>query len=196
MSWIVKIAKIAATVDGVPTHSMMSGFYGLDATGSAGIERIEIARGAGASLIAPEAIGGVINLITKEARQDALDLDIAGRETGYRKASAVGTLVADNDSTRTTFIAQSDARNQVDGDHNQLSESPQMDNQLRLAQDLGEKDNLTLRAGHANSEIFGGPTNTSIGAVKKSTLRIQFVHPNIYLKMAMCVIVIPKVVIN
>ncbi len=156
-------------VDGIPTHSMVSGFYGLDATGSAGIERIEIARGAGASLIAPEAIGGVINLITKEAKRDELVVDIAGGETGYRKASAVGTLVTNNDSTRITFVAQADNRNQVDGDNNHVSESPSMDNKsasLRLSQELGEQNNLTLRASHSDSDIFGGPTDTSIGAVK------------------------------
>lgn len=156
-------------VDGIPTHSMVSGFYGLDATGSAGIERIEIARGAGASLIAPEAIGGVINLITKEASRDELVVDFAGGETGYRKASTVGTLVTNNDSTRITFVAQADNRNQVDGDNNHVSESPLMDNQsisLRLSQELGEQNNLTLRVNHADSDIFGGPMGTSIGAVK------------------------------
>ena len=78
-------------VDGVPTHSLVSSVYGLDATSAAGVERIEIARGAGASLIAPEAIGGTINLITKQARADELDLDIAGGDNNYRKIAAVGT---------------------------------------------------------------------------------------------------------
>ena len=160
-------------VDGIPTHSMMSGFYGLDATSSAGIERIEIARGAGASLIAPEAIGGTINLITKEAKKDAIEVDIAGGENGYQKAGAVGTLVANNDSTRITAIAQRDSRDQYDGDNNGVNENTQMDNQsftLRLSQDIGDQNNVTLRGSHASSEIFGGPMGTSINAVKKDYL--------------------------
>jgi outer membrane receptor for ferrienterochelin and colicins len=157
-------------VDGIPTHSMASGFYGLDATSSAGIERIEIARGAGASLTAPEAIGGTINLITKEARKDALDIDITGGENGYKKVGAVGTLVTNEDSTRITAIAQTDSRDQYDGDNNRVSENPRMENQtftLRLAQDIGEQDNITLRGSHASSEVFGGPMGTSISAVRK-----------------------------
>ena len=81
-------------VDGIPTYTMMSGFYGLDAAASAGIGNIEIARGAGASLIAPEAIGGTINLVTKEARENAVELDLSAGELGYRKGSVVATALA------------------------------------------------------------------------------------------------------
>lgn len=38
-------------------------FYGMDAIGTADIESIEVARGSGMSLTAPEAIGGTINII-------------------------------------------------------------------------------------------------------------------------------------
>jgi len=51
-------------VDGLPVHTMISGYYAVDAIPTTGIERIEVARGAGASLIAPEAIGGTINIIS------------------------------------------------------------------------------------------------------------------------------------
>ncbi|HMY38157.1 MAG TPA: TonB-dependent receptor [Marinagarivorans sp.] len=157
-------------VDGVPTHSLVSSVYGLDATSAAGVERIEIARGAGASLIAPEAIGGTINLITKQARADELDLDIAGGDNNYRKIAAVGTLLANEDSTGITAIAQQDRRDQVDGDNNGVSENPLLDNKslsLRISQDFGSQDNVSLRAKHARSEIFGGPMATDIRAVKR-----------------------------
>ncbi|HER19533.1 MAG TPA: TonB-dependent receptor, partial [Chromatiales bacterium] len=71
-------------VDGVPTHSMISGFYGLDGVSSAGVERVEIARGAGASLIAPEAVGGSVNIVTKRATKNAAEIDLSAGENGYR----------------------------------------------------------------------------------------------------------------
>lgn len=157
-------------VDGVPIHSLVSSVYGLDATSVAGVERIEIARGAGASLIAPEAIGGTINLITKQAHTNELDLDLAAGENNYQKLAAVGTWLTNADSTSITAIAQKDSRDQVDGDHNGVSENPQLDNQsinLRLSQDIGQQDNFTLRAKQAVSEIFGGPMHTNIAAVQR-----------------------------
>lgn len=40
-------------VDGLPSHTLISGFYAVDAIATTGVDRIEVARGAGASLIAP-----------------------------------------------------------------------------------------------------------------------------------------------
>ncbi|WP_289083620.1 TonB-dependent receptor [uncultured Spongiibacter sp.] len=156
-------------VDGIPTYTMMSGFYGLDAAASAGIGNIEIARGAGASLIAPEAIGGTINLVTKEASENGVELDLAAGELGYRKGSVVATALANEDTTRLTLIGQYDTRDQYDGDDNGVSENPELENTsltMYLSQDLGTRDNVRLRVNHTESEIFGGPTGTSIGQVK------------------------------
>ena len=52
-------------IDGVPIFSSVSSAYGLDSVSVYGVERIDVARGAGASLIAPEALSGTVNLITK-----------------------------------------------------------------------------------------------------------------------------------
>lgn len=50
-------------IDGVPIFSSVSTAYGLDSVNLGGIERIDIARGAGASLIAPEALAGSVNVV-------------------------------------------------------------------------------------------------------------------------------------
>lgn len=158
-------------VDGIPTYTMMSGFYGLDAAASAGIDRIEIARGAGASLIAPEAIGGTINLATIEAQENDADIELAAGEDGYRKASLVATAISDDEATRATFVAQYDNRDQYDGDNNGVSENPELENQsmtFRVSQDLGNNDNVSVRINHTQSEIFGGPTGSSISRAKSS----------------------------
>ncbi len=49
-------------MDGVPLHTMLAGYYADDAIATAGLQRVEVARSVGASLIAPETIGGTINI--------------------------------------------------------------------------------------------------------------------------------------
>ncbi len=147
-------------VDGIPLHTMMSGFYGMDAIAATGIGTIEIARGAGASMTAPEAMGGTINLVTQSATESSLELDISGGELGYRKASVLANGVSDDKHSSITLIGQYDHRDQYDGDHNGVSETPMMRNQsatLYASHDLSYNDNLKFRFSDVHSEVFGGP---------------------------------------
>ncbi|HTY99027.1 MAG TPA: TonB-dependent receptor plug domain-containing protein, partial [Rhodocyclaceae bacterium] len=57
-------------VDGIPLYSSVSAAYGLDSINVQGLERIDIARGAGASLVAPEALSGTVNIVTKRPTQE------------------------------------------------------------------------------------------------------------------------------
>lgn len=97
-------------VDGIPVHTMISGFYGLDAVAMSGIGEIEIARGAGASLTAPEAIGGVINLVSKTPTKDQMELDVSVGESGYKKAAFMLSGLNDNQDLAGSFIVQYDKR--------------------------------------------------------------------------------------
>ncbi len=74
-------------VDGVPMHSTVSSYYGMDALATAGLSRIEIARGAGASLLAPEAIGGTLNLIFEKPTKTGFISDISIGANDYRDYS-------------------------------------------------------------------------------------------------------------
>jgi outer membrane receptor for ferrienterochelin and colicins len=56
-------------IDGIPLFSSLSSAYGLDSVSVRGIERIEVSRGAGASLITPEAISGAVNIVTKRPNE-------------------------------------------------------------------------------------------------------------------------------
>jgi outer membrane receptor for ferrienterochelin and colicin len=147
-------------VDGIPVHSMLSGFYGVDAIPAAGISRIEVARGAGASLIAPEAIGGTINVVTKRPTENGAVIDLATGSEGYRKYSIVGTGISEDGRTTGLLIGQYDAIDQADEDDNGVNEAPQLDNYnigAKLSHDITDRDNLELRLGQAKSEVFGGP---------------------------------------
>ena len=57
-------------VDGIPIFSSVSTAYGLDSVNLGGIERIDISRGAGTSLIAPEALAGSVNIVTRRPTRD------------------------------------------------------------------------------------------------------------------------------
>ena len=147
-------------LDGLPAHTMVSGFYGPDAMSVAGVERIEIARGAGASLIAPEAIGGSINIVTKEPTESALEMDFARGLAGLITASATGYYVSGDGLTRITVASQYNDDQQQDADENGVSENPALTNYnfiARLSQDIGDESTWIVRLGYLDSEIFGGP---------------------------------------
>ncbi|MGC9352125.1 MAG: TonB-dependent receptor plug domain-containing protein, partial [Sulfurovum sp.] len=147
-------------IDDVPMHSTVSSYYGLDALTTAGISSIEVARGAGASLIAPGAIGGVINVKSKKATENSLFVDINGGNKDYRNLSLVGTAVSEDRKTRATVSAQYSNQGQWDADKNGVNESPELENRsasVRLSHDFSNKDNIDLRYTTQKSEVFGGP---------------------------------------
>lgn len=57
------------TIDGIPIVSSLSSVYGLTGIPNSLIERIEIVKGPASSLYGSEAVGGLINIITKNAVQ-------------------------------------------------------------------------------------------------------------------------------
>ena len=147
-------------IDGIPMHTMISGFYGMDSVAATGIGAIEIARGAGASLTAPEAIGGTVNMVTKDATEDEVQVDLAAGEDGYRKTSILATGVSDDNNSHLTLVGQFDTRDQFDGDNNGVSENPALTNSsmtIYFSQDFSHTDNLRIRYNQSNSEVFGGP---------------------------------------
>ncbi|TKB51745.1 TonB-dependent receptor plug domain-containing protein [Ferrimonas aestuarii] len=147
-------------VDGLPVHTMISGYYAVDAIPTTGISRIEVARGAGASLIAPEAIGGTINVITEEPIENGAEVDMSVGQEGYRKMSLLGKGVSEDGMTRLTLIGQYDERDQVDNDDNKVNENPSQENRsftARLSHDVNDTNNVVLRVSNIYSEVFGGP---------------------------------------
>jgi outer membrane receptor for ferrienterochelin and colicins len=147
-------------VDGIPMHSTVSSYYGMDALTTAGVARIEVARGAGASLLAPGALAGTLNVISEKATRNGVYLDISGGNKDYRAFSLIGTSVDDTGKRRSTIAAQHSMQGQWDSDNNGVNESPRLGNYSlsgRVSQDLGASDNLDLRAVAVRSDVFGGP---------------------------------------
>jgi iron complex outermembrane receptor protein len=64
--------QVVVLVDGVRMTDVQSAHYTLDlAVPLASVERIEILRGAGSALYGPDAVGGVINIVTRRAATEA-----------------------------------------------------------------------------------------------------------------------------
>lgn len=147
-------------VDGLPTHTLISGFYAVDAIATTGVDRIEVARGAGASLIAPEAIGGTVNIITKEAYENTASFDYAKGSHDFTSMKAMATGISDDGKTGMTFIGQYDKQDQEDHDDNGVSEAPFIENfsfTSFITQDISDSSNVQIRISKVQSEIFGGP---------------------------------------
>lgn len=147
-------------VDGLPTHTMISGYYAVDAIATTGVDAIEIARGAGASLIAPEAIGGTINIVTKEAYENTGDMEVAKGSHDFTAIKGSSTLVSEDSMTGVTLIFQYDKQDQEDHDDNKVSEAPFQENRsltARVSHDFNESNNVQVRLSKVDSEVFGGP---------------------------------------
>ena len=150
--------------DGMPLHTMLAGYYAVDAIAMTGVERIEVARGAGASLIAPEAIGGTLNVVSKDPGYSSLLVNAAAETDDGFMFGGMGSLVSDDGRHVATLVAQVNNHERFDGDRNGVSEYPIQENQsivARLSSDFTDRDNLVFRAALVNSEIFGGPMNVS-----------------------------------
>lgn len=147
-------------VDGIPFNSTVSSFYGMDAIGTADIESIEVARGSGMSLTAPEAIGGTINIIPRKPRTNGVEVDLSMGTLGTKNYSILGEAMSADKKTGVLVSASYHDQDQVDNDDNGVSESPSLKNQalsLLLTHEFSPIDSVELKASHFTSHSFGGP---------------------------------------
>lgn len=107
-------------IDGVPIFSSVSTAYGLDMIGVNGVERIDISRGAGTSLIAPEALSGVVNIVPKHPQRPEYLLQYQGGEYGYQRGD--GYLAQPFDGGALTASLNVNHHNAVDHNGNLVSE--------------------------------------------------------------------------
>jgi outer membrane receptor for ferrienterochelin and colicins len=74
-------------IDGMPIMSSLASVYGLNGINPALIERIEVIKGPSSTLYGSDAMAGVINVITKDARfAPRIALDLQATDHGVRNA--------------------------------------------------------------------------------------------------------------
>ena len=155
-------------IDGIPFNSTVSSFYGADAIGTHDIQDIQITRGAGASLSAPEAIGGTINIIPMRPYKNGVEADVSMGTLGEKDYSILGQAISDDKKTGILVSASTHEQAQVDRDNNGISESPSMKNQaisVMLTHKFSPYDSIDVRAAHFTSDVKGGTMASENSAI-------------------------------
>lgn len=170
-------------VDGIPFNSTVSSFYGADAVGTSDIQSIQVTRGAGASLTAPEAIGGTVNIIPMRPYKNGVEFDGSVGTLGEKNYSILGQAITDDKQTGILVSASSHQQDQVDNDHNGISESPSMKNQsisVMLTHKFSPYDSLDIHAAHFTSDVKGGTMVSENSAIAQgNTGNTSFVGNNV-----------------
>ena len=154
-------------VDGLPLHSAVSSFYGVDSIPVNGIEQVHVMRGTGASLANPEAIGGTLALITVDplVPQQVYSISMNANDSlegSAQNHSFLASLPNQNKRLGITLGGQYTLSNSWDEDKNGIAESPERANYSGMAKVrslLNHQNDLSFRFGVANLNILGGPAN-------------------------------------
>jgi outer membrane receptor protein involved in Fe transport len=169
-------------INSIPFNSTVSSFYGADAIGTSDIQDIQITRGAGASLTAPEAIGGTINIIPRRAYKNGVEFDVSMGTLGEKNYSILGEAMSDDKQTGILVSASSHEQAQVDRDNNGISESPSMKNQaisIMLTHKFSPYDSIDVRAAHFTSDVKGGTMVSENSAIAQGAATDNFQGNNI-----------------
>lgn len=156
-------------IDGLPLHSAISSFYGVDSVPVVGIEEINVMRGSGASLTNPEAIGGTLDLITvnplNKRTHLGTSLSFDDQLMGTAEVhNALVSIPSENKKIGITVGGQYGLTKPWDADNNLVSESPRRENYSALLKGhylLDSKNDLSLRISYSDLEILGGPYRPS-----------------------------------
>ncbi len=132
-------------LDGVPLVGRSNGVLDLDRISVGNIERIEVVKGASSSLYGNEALGGVINIITKKSKRGFRG------NIGYRRNSLTNQDISAeaNYKEKKLSISSFFNRNTSNGysfDDNQFSPFQRYTGSANIGYDFTKKDKLLLSA--------------------------------------------------
>jgi len=110
-------------LDGMPIVSSLSTVYGLSGIPNSLVERIEIVKGPASSLYGSEAVGGLINIITKRPENAArLSADIFGTTWGELNADIGFKLHAGKHASVLTGLNYFNFQNRVDHNNDRFTD--------------------------------------------------------------------------
>ena len=115
-------------LDSRPIFSSLAGVYGLEQFPAGMIERVEVIRGGGSALYGSSAIGGVVNIITKEPIRNSFTLSnntgIFGHGLKDMNTSLNGSFVTDDYKAGVYLFGVANDRDAYDRDGDGFSEAP------------------------------------------------------------------------
>jgi outer membrane receptor for ferrienterochelin and colicins len=154
-------------IDGIPIFSSVSSAYGLDSVSLGGLERIDISRGAGTSLIAPEALAGSVNIVTRRPTKDELLINQQFGSNGHMNTELFGAKAFTGGAITANF--NHNQHDTVDADGNGISEYTGYKRNLGgigfFADDIGGFK-LKGRLDVVSEKRMGGAMGTDYNAVK------------------------------
>jgi len=157
-------------LDGVPIFSSVSNAHGLDMIGVNDLERVDISRGAGTSLIAPESLGGTVNMVTKRPTGTGGEVDLSSGTFGHRRAAGYASKAFTGGAVVLGGTVQRhDSVDQVGGG---LSQYTGFERALlgigAFIDDIGGFK-LKARFDYIDEKRMGGPLGRDYDAVRAST---------------------------
>ena len=116
-------------IDSRPIFSALAGVYGLEQIPASMIDRVEVVRGGGSALFGASAIGGTINIITKEAMRSGAGISHELTSIGMSGAldnntSVNASMVTDDGRGGLSVFGQRRSRNGYDADGDGFTEIP------------------------------------------------------------------------
>lgn len=154
-------------IDSRPIYGALTGVYGLEQIPTNMVERVEVIRGGGSSLFGSSAIGGVINIITKEPNRNSGDLShtftsINGKAT-ENNTMFNASIVSDNRKMGLMLYGQNRDRKGYDHDGDGFTEMPMLKNRsfgFRSFVKTGLYSKLTLEYHNMHEFRRGGDNLT------------------------------------
>ena len=121
-------------VDSRPIFSSLNGVYGLEQIPANMIDRVEVVRGGGSALFGASAIGGTINIITKEPVRNSASfghtlMSIGGSNSFDNVTTGNVSLVTDDNKAGVYAYGQARNRKGYDHDGDGYTELPELNNQ-------------------------------------------------------------------
>lgn len=121
-------------VDSRPVFSSLNGVYGLEQIPANMIDRVEVVRGGGSALFGASAIGGTINIITKEPTRNSASfghtfMAQGGSNSFDNVTTGNVSLVTDDNKAGVYAYGQTRTRQGYDHDGDGYTELPELDNQ-------------------------------------------------------------------
>ena len=150
-------------LDSRPIFSSLAGMYGLEQLPVGMIERVEVVRGGGSALFGASAIGGVVNIITKEPLRNSVTVANTTNvlENGKRdiNTSLNGSFVSDDHKAGMYVFGMVKNRDWYDGNNDGFSDVPKINAEtvgFRGYYRTGNYSRLTAEYHHVHEFRRGG----------------------------------------
>ena len=150
-------------MDSRPIFSSLASVYGLEQIPAGMVDRVEVVRGGGSALYGSNAIGGVVNIITKEPVRNSLNIaqntQIVGGKAWDNNTNLNGSFVTSDSKIGVFLFGVLRQREAYDRDDDDFSEIPSLNSAtlgMRSYFKTSDYSKLTLEYHHVTEARRGG----------------------------------------